>query len=105
MAGLRQIGALMVQVRMRGGDMLATASKRFDLATRSYSGPKLGSGHFIGHNRHFGASRSGSRHGRFALDQRCSIVAGRFEPVAVRYLFVGPRFHAVAAEDAAVVID
>src|SRR5664280_440201 len=62
-------------------------------------------GRFIGHNRRFGAGRRRGKHVLFAFDQRGSIVAGRFESVAVGDGVGGARLHAVAAEDTAVVID
>src|SRR4051812_37706813 len=62
-------------------------------------------GHFICHDRWFGARRYRNKHVLLPLDQRGRIVAGHLETVAVRDGVGGAGLHAVAAKNTPVVID
>src|SRR5450631_2234291 len=62
-------------------------------------------GRFVGHDRRLGACRHRGKHVLFAFDQRGSIIAGRFESMAVGNRVGGARLYAIPAENTAIVID
>src|ERR1700681_4768676 len=63
-----------------------------------------GGGFGLDHRR-LRAGRNRRQHVLFPFDQRYGIVAGHFEAVAMSDGIGGAGFHAITAEDAAVVID